>query len=71
MDRIDLLRTFSGVQPSDPADETVINGAPYDAGKTSGGPAAAGTPAYPEEYMRDHGPDLDESLDGTESGQET
>jgi hypothetical protein len=70
MDRIDLPRTFSGVQPSDPADETVINGAPYDAGKTSGGPAAAGTPAYPEQYMRDHGPDLDESLDGTESGQE-
>jgi len=31
MDRIDLLRTFSGVQPSDPADETVINGARYDA----------------------------------------
>ena len=70
MDRIDLVGTFSGVQPPDPADETVINGAPYDAGKTSGGPAAAGKPAYPEEYMRDHGPDLDESLDGTESGQE-
>ena len=64
------FRGYGKAEPADPADETVINGAPYDAGKTSGGPPAAGKPAYPEEYMRDHGPDLDESLDGTESGQE-
>ena len=68
MDRIDSLRRFSGVQPSDPSDETVINGAPYDASKSSGGPIAAGRPTYREEYMRDHGADLDEWLDGTESG---
>ena len=65
MDRIDSL---SGVQPPDPSDETVINGAPYDASKRIGGPIAAGRPAYREEYMRDRGPDLDEWLDGTESG---
>jgi hypothetical protein len=68
MDRIDLPRRFSGVGPPDPSDETVINGAPYDASKGTGGPIAAGRPAYREEYMRDHGPDLDERLDGTESG---
>ena len=68
MDRIDSLRRFSGVRPPDPSDETVINGAPYDASKRIGGPIAAGRPAYREEYMRDHGPDLDEWLDGTESG---
>jgi hypothetical protein len=32
--------------------------------------AVAGRGAYREEYLRDHGPDLDERLDGTESGQE-
>jgi hypothetical protein len=32
--------------------------------------ATAGRAAYREEYLRDHGPDLDEWLDGTESGQE-
>jgi hypothetical protein len=68
VDRIDSLRRFSGVQPSDPSDETVINGAPYDASKTSGGPLTAGRPAYREDYMRDHGADLDEWLDGIESG---
>jgi hypothetical protein len=73
MDRIDSLQRFSGVQPPDPADETVINGAPfingapYDASKRIRGPIAAGRPAYREEYMRDHGPDLDEWLDSTES----
>jgi hypothetical protein len=56
---------------ADPADETVINGAPYDPSKAMGGAAAvAGRAAYREEYLRDHGPDLDERLDGTESGQE-
>jgi hypothetical protein len=55
---------------ADPADETVINGAPYDPGKAMGDAAVAGRAAYREEYLRDHGPDLDEWLDGTESGQE-
>ena len=32
--------------------------------------AAAGRTAYREEFQRDYGPDLDESLDGTESGRE-
>jgi hypothetical protein len=68
MDRIDSLRTFRGVPPPDPSDETVINGAPYDGSKRIRGPIAAGRPAYREEYMRDHGPDLDEWLDSTESG---
>ena len=31
---------------------------------------AAGRTAYREEYQRDYGPDLDEPLDGTESGHE-
>jgi hypothetical protein len=31
---------------------------------------AAGRTAYREEFERNCGPDLDESLDGTESGQE-
>jgi hypothetical protein len=37
---------------------------------TKGGAAAAvaGRTAYREEYQRDYGPDLDESLNGTESG---
>jgi hypothetical protein len=44
----------------------------YGATSTKGGAAAVvvGRAAYREEYMRDHGPDLDEWLDGTESGQE-
>ena len=32
--------------------------------------AEAGRTAYREEFQRDYGPDLDESLDGTESGRE-
>ena len=68
MYRIDSLRRFSGFRPSNPSDETVINGAPYDASKRIGGPIAAGRPAYRDEYMRDHGADLDEWLDSTESG---
>jgi hypothetical protein len=32
--------------------------------------ALAGRTAYQEEYQRDRGPDLDESLDGIESGHE-
>ncbi len=67
MDRFGSLRRFSGIQPPDPSDETVINGAPYDLSKRIGGPIAAGRPAYREEYMRDHGADLDEWLDATES----
>ncbi len=67
MDRIDLVRMFRGVRPPDPSDETVINGALYDASKSTRGPIAAERPADREEYMRDHGPDLDEWLDSTES----
>lgn len=56
----------------DPADETVINGAPYEPRKTMGGAAAGpGRAAYREEYLLDHGPDLDEWLDGTESERES
>ena len=32
--------------------------------------ALAGRTAYREEFQRDHGPDLDESLDGIESASE-
>ena len=71
MDRIDALRASDKVRRADPSDETVINGAPYAPCKVRGGAlAVAGRAAYREEYMRDHGPDLDEWLDGTESGQE-
>ena len=38
---------------------------------TKGGAGAAvGRMAYREDYQRDYGPDLDELLDGTESGHE-
>ena len=37
---------------------------------TKGGAAVAGRRAYREEFQRDYGPDLDESLDGNESGPE-
>jgi hypothetical protein len=70
MDRIDALGASDKVRWADPSDETVINGAPYAPGKVRGG-AVAGGAAYRDEYMRDHGKDLDEWLDGTESGQET
>jgi hypothetical protein len=36
--------------------------------RTDGIRAAAGRAAYREEFERNHGPDLDESRDGTESG---
>jgi hypothetical protein len=35
-----------------------------------GARAAAGRTAYREEFQRDYGPDLDEPLDGSESGHE-
>ena len=71
MDRIDALRASDKVRRADPSDETVINGAPYAPGEVRvGAVAVAGRAAYRDEYMRDHGPDLDEWLDGTESGQE-
>lgn len=35
-----------------------------------GARAAAGRTAYRQEFQRDYGPDLDEPLDGTESGYE-
>jgi hypothetical protein len=40
------------------------------AGPKGGARAAAGRVAYREEFQRDYGPDLDEPLDGTESGYE-
>jgi hypothetical protein len=64
------LRTFGDAERADPSKETVINGAPYRPAKAIGGPEAAARPAYREKYLRDLGPDLDEWLDGTESGQE-
>jgi hypothetical protein len=71
MERIDTLRASDKVRRPDPSDETVINGAPYVPSKAMGGTVAvAGRAAYRDEYMRDHGPDLDEWLDGTESGRE-
>ncbi len=39
--------------------------------KGGGGGVATGKTAYREEYERDYGPDLDEPLDGTESGRES
>jgi hypothetical protein len=69
MDRIDAVRASDKVRRADPSDETVINGAPYAPGKLRGS-AVAGRAAYRDEYMRDHGPDLDEWLDGTESEHE-
>jgi hypothetical protein len=38
--------------------------------KDGAGIVAAGRSAYREEFQRDYGPDLDESLDVTESGHE-
>jgi hypothetical protein len=35
------------------------------------GELAAGATAYREEFERNYGPDLDEPLDGTESGHES
>jgi hypothetical protein len=42
----------------------------YGVASTKGGAAAAvaGRTAYRGEFQRDYGPDLDESLDGTETG---
>jgi hypothetical protein len=37
---------------------------------TGGAVALAGRTAYREEFQRDHGPDLDESVDGIESARE-
>lgn len=35
-----------------------------------GAAASAGTTAYREDFQREYGPDLDEPLDGTESGRD-
>jgi hypothetical protein len=71
MDRIDALRASDKGERADPSDKTVINRAPYARGKAMGGAAVvAGRAAYREEYLRDHGPDVDEWLDATESGRE-
>ena len=44
----------------------------YGVASTKGGAVAAvaGRRTYREEFQRDYGPDLDESLDGTESRHE-
>jgi hypothetical protein len=44
----------------------------HDVASAKGGAAAAvaGRAAYREEFGHNYGPDLDESLDGTESGHE-
>ncbi len=44
----------------------------YSVASAKGGAAVAeaGRTAYRGEFQRDYGPDLDESLDGTESGRE-
>ena len=69
MDRIDIgLAYHVNAETADP-DATVINGAPYDFGQAIPGLRAADKSGYREEYIRDRGPDLDESVDGTESGQ--
>jgi hypothetical protein len=39
--------------------------------KVRRGAVTAGRTTYREDYQRDHGPDLDESQDGAESGQES
>jgi len=59
-----------GDKRADPADDTVINGTPYDPSKATGGAAVARGTADWDEYLRDRGPDLDDRLDETESGQE-
>ena len=38
--------------------------------KSAATAAMAGRAAYREEFQPDHGPDLDESVDGTETGRE-
>jgi len=70
MDRIVTARYRVNAESADP-DATIINGTPYDFGQTIVGLAAPGESAYREDYVRDRGPDLDESVDGTESGQES
>jgi hypothetical protein len=42
----------------------------YGLASAKGGAAVAGRTAYRQEFQHDYGPDLDESLDGTESGRE-
>jgi hypothetical protein len=44
----------------------------YSVASTKGGAVAAvaGRSAYRQEFERNYGPDLDESLDGNESGRE-
>jgi hypothetical protein len=69
MDRINIPQAYRvNADGADP-DATVINGAPYDFGQAIPGLRAADKSGYREEYIRDRGPDLDESRDGTESGQ--
>jgi hypothetical protein len=54
-------------EPRDSGHHTKVHSENPDQGV--GGPrAAAGRATYREEFQRDYGPDLDESLDGTESG---
>jgi len=61
-------------QPRNHHDHAQVERERTDRGQASprGGPeaAAAGRTAYREEFQRDHGPDLDEPQDVTESGHE-
>ncbi len=70
MDRMNTRRSVGDAERADPADETVINGAPYDPSNAIAGAAVVRGTADWNEYLRDHGPDLDDRLDGTESDQE-
>jgi hypothetical protein len=70
MDRIITAGYRGNAESADP-DATIINGTPYDFGQTMAGLDASGKSVYREDYVRDRGPDLDESVDGTESGQES
>src|SRR5207245_4536279 len=45
MDWMNRFRGSGRAEPADPADETVINGAPYDAPKEIRDPAAPGDPS--------------------------
>jgi hypothetical protein len=55
MDRIDALRASNKDERADPADETVINGAPYDAHEAiRSGPENPATPAdRPDTHIAD------------------
>lgn len=67
-----LTRTaMTNPRSSEQHTKTVQEPAYRSFASTSGGASGvAGRTPYREEFQRDHGPDLDERLDGTESGRE-